>query len=105
MKSLDVTLHNGEELTILGGIGDMDDINVTWSGEYDEYIADLLDDYKMERDKFRKRDLRDKIRDQAYYFAMQYGSVQSEEFQASIGPDELGEIVYQRLMDFISNGE
>lgn len=105
VKELTVKLSIGEEVTILGGVGDMDDICVTWSGEFDEYIGDLLEDYRMEQNKIRKRDLKDKIRDQAYYFANQYGSVQDEDFQAAIGPDEFGEEVFQRLMDFIENGE
>lgn len=105
VKELTVKLSNGEEVIIIGGVGDMEDICVTWSGEFDEYIGDLLEDYRMEQNVYRKRDIADKIRDQAYYFANQYGSVQDGDFQASIGPDEFGEEVYQRLMDFIKYGE
>lgn len=61
VKELTVKLSNGEEVIIIGGVGDMEDICVTWSGEFDEYIGDLLEDYRMEQNVYRKRDIADKF--------------------------------------------
>ena len=98
MKSINLTLGNGHEIQVLGAVGDIEDICVYWGDEFDTPMSDLLDEYNQESDAFRKRELKDKIREQSHYFAMQYGSLQDGDFQQFINPYDLGEQVFKCLM-------
>lgn len=93
------TLPNGEQLDLLGpGIEDMESICMV-CGEYKDSIIDLVEAYKEEPNAQRRQEIADKIRDQAYYYAGEVGSL-DEDLQQMISWDELGEQIYQCLITF-----
>ena len=97
------TLPNGTELDLLGdGPDDMEYICLV-CGEFKTPISELLDIYNQEQNNFLRQSIADEIRDQSYFFAGEIGNY-DEELQQMIGWDELGEQIYQCLIQHVNKG-
>lgn len=97
-------LPNGEELDLLGdGPDDMEYVCLI-CGEFKTPISELLEVYNQEPNNLRRQSIADEIRDQAYYFAGQIGSF-DEDLQQMISWDDLGEQMYQCLIQYANECE
>lgn len=99
--ALTYMLPNGEEVDLLGDTpNDMEYICLV-CGEFKTPLSELIAAYKEEPNALRRQKIADEIRDQAYYYAGQIGSL-DEDIQQMISWDVFGEQIYQYLINYIT---